>query len=140
MNDPDPLHERVQAAADWLAQWGAQDGVRGRAAYNFAIALVAAELCQEAKLFSTAGMGADDGYIRQAFKKAWLASMGNPDEVIGNTPQAGLQRLQQRAVVHWAHAKDMGEMATLISRGNPAPTRGSCMAPNCRSEATPTGQ
>ena len=112
MNDPDPLHERVQAAADWLVQWGAQDGIRGRAAYNLAIALVAAELCQEAKLFSTAGMGADDGYIRQAFKKAWLASMGNPDEVIGNTPQAGLQRLQQRAVVHWgAHAKDMGEMA-----------------------------
>ena len=112
MKDPEPLHERVQAGADWLLKWGAQDGIRARAAYSLALALVAAELCQEADLFPTEGVGADDGYIRQAFKRAWLASLGNPDEVIGNTPEAGLQRLQQRAVVQWgAHAKDAGDIA-----------------------------
>jgi hypothetical protein len=108
----DRILEMIEEEADKILALGADDNLRARAAYALAVCVVAGRIAQQINLLP------EETNLDAAFKRAWLASIGNPDEIIGNTPEGGLERLRERSTTSWAaHARDVDTLAQVDTPG-----------------------
>ena len=107
--DPGSLLERLAETTAWILDGDAGGGAKGRAAGVLAYAMLAGEIAQEAGIVPMEGPDIlrEEGRVRWAFRKAWLASWGGAEGTPENGPEAAFTRLQGVVAQEWhLHAFD----------------------------------